>query len=99
MWIRDDTWRLLDQYSFLCKQGNLSMVQGRRLGRLIRASFQGDCDYRALQAGHTVMANLKDDKVEATWRHLRAWHKEADPSKSKPCYEALDGQTEVRKAL
>ena len=60
-WIRDGTWRLVDQRNSLRKQGRLSMVQGRRLGRRIRASFQSDRNYRALQAGHAIMANLGED--------------------------------------
>ena len=41
------------------------MVQDRRLGRCIRASFQSDRDYHALQAGHAIMANLGEDEVMA----------------------------------
>ena len=98
-WIRDGTWRLLDQRSALRKQGRLTMVQGRRLGRRIRASLQSDRDYRALQAGHAIMANLADDNIKAAWEHLRAWHKEVDPAASKPCFQALDRQTDERVAL
>ena len=71
-WIRGGTWRLVDQRNALRKQDWLSMVEGRRLGRRIRASFQSNHDYRALQAGHTIMANLAEDKVKAAWGHLRA---------------------------
>ena len=89
-WIRDGTWRLLDQRASLRKQGRLLMVQGQRLGRRIRASFQSDRDYRALQAGHAIMADLGDNKVMAAWGRRRGWHKEFDPVASKPCYQALD---------
>ena len=34
-WVRDGTWRLVDQRNSLRKQGRLSIVQGRRLGRRI----------------------------------------------------------------
>ena len=37
--------------------------------------------------------------VKATWGHLCAWHKEVNPVASKPCYEALDRQTNEREAL
>ena len=85
-WIRGGTWRILDQHSSLRKQSKLSMAQGRCLGRRIGALFQSNRDYCAIQAGHAVMANLKDDKVKAAWGNLRAWHKEVDPAASKPCY-------------
>ena len=47
-------------------------------------------DYRALQAGDVIMANLGEDKIMAAWGNLRGWHKEVDPAASKPCYQALD---------
>ena len=71
-WIRDGTWWLVDQRNSLRKQGRLSMVQGQRLGQRIRVSLQSDCDYRALQTGHAIMASLVDDKVKAVWEHFRA---------------------------
>ena len=83
-WILDGTWRLMDQRASLCKQGRLSMIQGR---------------HRALRAGHAIMASPEEDKIMAAWGHLRGWHKEVDPAASKPCYQALDRQTEEREAL
>ena len=47
----------------------------------------------------TIMANLGEDKIMAAWGHLRGWHKEVDPVAFKPCYQALDRQTEEREAL
>ena len=48
---------------------------------------------------HAIMANLGENKVMTAWGHLRGWHKEVDPAASKPCYQALDRQTEEREAL
>ena len=75
------------------------MVEGRRLGRRIKASLQSDRDHRALQAGHSIMGHLGDMEVRKAWGVLRGWHKEVDPVASKPCYRALNKQTGEREAL
>ena len=82
----------MDQRASLRKQDRLSMVQGRRLGRRIRASFQSDRDYRALQAGRSIMANLGEDKITGAWGHLRGWHQEVDPSRPSHSTRLLTGR-------
>ena len=98
-WIRPGMWALIDQRASLRKQGALTMVEGRRLGRRIKASLQSDRDHRALQAGHSIMGHLGDMEVRKTWGVLRGWHKEVDPAASKLCYRTLDKQMEEREAL
>ena len=98
-WIHGGAWALVNQRSSLQKQGKLSMVEGRRLGRHIKALLQSDRDNRALQAGHTIMVHLGDKEERKALGALRGWHKEVDPAASKPCYRALDKQTEEREEL
>ena len=74
-WIRGGTWKLVDQRLALRKEGRLSQAEGRRLIRRIHKAFNEDRKERALQAGHSIMASLKDGDWRAGYGTLRAWTK------------------------
>ena len=87
---------VVNQQAELCKQGRLTQAEGRKLTRRIHKAFNDDRKERALQAGHTIMASLKDGDWRAGYGTLRAWHKECNPAVSKPCYDTLEDQTRAR---
>ena len=49
----------------------LNQYETHTLGSRIRKSFQSDCDYCALQAGHAVMANLAGGQPRGVQAMLR----------------------------
>ena len=71
----------------------------RRLTRRIHKAFSENRKEQALQAGHAIMAALKDGDSSKAYITLRAWHKECNPAASKMCYGTLDDQTRKREAL
>ena len=79
-WIRGGTWKLVDQRAALRKEGRLTQAEGRRLTRRIHKAFNDNRKERALQAGHSIMASLKDGDWRAGYGTLRAWTKECDPT-------------------
>ena len=98
-WIRPGTWVLINQRVTFRKEGNLSMAEGRRLNRAIKAALKADRVERTRRAGEAVMGHLASGEVKEAWRTLRGWYRKAEDQAPKPCYATMEAQTKEREEL
>lgn len=92
-WTRLRKWALLDQRSYLRKQGTLTQAEERKLGRCIHAVLDEDRQIRARRAAEATVLRLADGEAREAWSVVQAWHKEVNPAASKQCYDTPENQT------
>ena len=99
LWVRLSTWSLVDRRAVMRKEGTLTQLKARKLGRLISAFLKEDRKERARKAGEAIMLRLKAGDVKEAWQILKSWHREAGGTTVKPCYASMEKQTVEREDL
>ena len=64
-----------------------------RLARAIRESLKLVRQERAQKAGKAIMMELLGGNTKEAWCILKAWHREASGTTTKPCHASMERQT------
>ena len=98
-WISPRTWSLVDTRVALRKQNRMGKAEGRRLTRKIKASLKEDRIARAKATGEACEGALRQGNVQEAFRHLQGWYQAASEVALRPCFLALERQTQDREEL
>ena len=97
-WIRDETWRLVDQRAEL-KRSNGSPEVLTAMNNRIHRALRSDRKQCVIDAGNDIEAALEWDNLQEAWNIAKGWYKTVSRKAPKPSRQDFNELHQERTAL
>jgi hypothetical protein len=98
-WISEGTWRLIAKRASLMRSEKIRQAAARQMQRKVKAALKADESRLTAKVGERIMSELREEKVQEAFRHLKGWYLNASETQAKPCHQTMERQTDERVEL